>query len=154
MLLFHPLLVYLFAFDRFHYFERFIVVWLIFDFILIFNLFFSLVMISHLYDFSNFKILFTFFYESFKDLIFQLLGISFLSFHFCHKWFDFPVFPLLFDLFFVVDMVTQFLLFFKTECCTNWIISIRAKQKFKQLCTNCSWQVRMIFDILNMLGGL
>ena len=56
-------------------------------------------MISHLYDFSNFKIYFTFFYESFKDLIFSFL--------------------LLFDLFFVVDMVTQFFLFFKTEYCTN-----------------------------------
>ena len=47
----------------------------------------SLVMFSHLYDFS-FLNLFYFLLWVCKDLIFQLLESCILSFHFCHKWFD------------------------------------------------------------------
>jgi len=77
-----------------------------------------------------------------KDLILQLFwGLAFII-SFLSQMIWFFVFALLFDLFFVVHIVTHYFLFFNPECCTNWIISVRAKYKFKHFCTIFYWQHR------------
>ena len=87
-LLFHPLLVYLLALPVSLFWKNFRCsthCWFLFD---LYYFVLPLVMFSHLYDFSIvIKIIFTFLYESAKIWFFQLF--CYLSFHFCHKWFDY-----------------------------------------------------------------